>query len=70
MSLTTIIGPLIMNTTFSYFTSSRAPIYFPGIHFLMGAVCMFLSILLVHRVLSKERTLNPVAAPVANAAEG
>lgn len=58
MSLTTIIGPLIMNSTFSYFTSNRAPFYFPGVHFLIGAVCMLLSVLLAHRVLSRERKLG------------
>jgi len=55
MSLTTIIGPLIMNGTFAYFTSDKAPFHFPGIHFLIGAVCMLLSLLLIYRVLSGER---------------
>lgn len=55
MSLTTIIGPLIMNGTFSYFTSSKAPFHLPGIHFLIGAACMLLSLVLTYRVLGKER---------------
>lgn len=55
MSLTTIIGPLIMNGTFAYFTSDKAPFHFPGVHFLIGAVCMLLSLLLIYRVLSGER---------------
>ncbi|MES2455196.1 MAG: TCR/Tet family MFS transporter [Bacteroidota bacterium] len=55
MSLTTIIGPLIMNSTFSYFTSDKAPFHLPGIHFLIGAACMLLSILITYRVLSKEK---------------
>jgi DHA1 family tetracycline resistance protein-like MFS transporter len=55
MSLTTIIGPLIMNSTFSYFTSDKAPFYLPGIHFLIGAVCMLFSIFITHRVLSQEK---------------
>ncbi len=55
MSLTTIIGPLIMNGTFAYFTSDKAPFNFPGVHFLIGAVCMILSLLLIYRVLSVER---------------
>lgn len=59
MSLTTIIGPLIMNGTFAYFTSSKAPVYFPGVHFLIGAVCMLLSILITYRVLSGERRNKP-----------
>jgi len=55
MSLTTIIGPLIMNSTFAYFTSSKAPFYFPGIHFLIGAACMLVSTLIAVNVLSRER---------------
>lgn len=55
MSLTTIIGPLIMNSTFAYFTSSKAPFYFPGIHFLIGAACMLVSTLIAVNVLGRER---------------
>jgi DHA1 family tetracycline resistance protein-like MFS transporter len=55
MSLTTIIGPLMMNSTFAYFTSDKAPFYFPGMHYLMGAACMLLSVILTYRVLSRER---------------
>lgn len=59
MSLTTIIGPLIMNGTFAYFTSSKAPIHFPGIHFLIGAVCMLLGLIVTNRVLSREKKDHP-----------
>ena len=59
MSLTTIIGPLIMNGTFSYFTSDKAPFYFPGIHFLIGAACMLLSIVITNKVLSREKKERP-----------
>ena len=62
MSLTTIIGPLIMNNTFAYFTSSRAPFFFPGIHFALGALCMLMSIVIIHRVLSRERKHPSTAA--------
>jgi DHA1 family tetracycline resistance protein-like MFS transporter len=55
MSVTTILGPLIMNSSFAYFTSEKAPFYLPGIHFLLGAVFMLISIYLTHRVLSRER---------------
>jgi MFS transporter, DHA1 family, tetracycline resistance protein len=54
MSLTTIIGPLIMNGTFAYFTSDKAPFYFPGMHYLIGAACMLLSVILTYKVLSHE----------------
>jgi DHA1 family tetracycline resistance protein-like MFS transporter len=55
MSVTTILGPLIMNSSFAYFTSDKAPFYLPGIHFLLGAVFMLISVYLTHRVLSRER---------------
>ena len=55
MSITTIIGPFIMNDSFYYFTSAKAPFYFPGIHFILGAVCMLLSTLIIYRVLSREK---------------
>lgn len=59
MSLTTIIGPPVMSFTFSYFTTDKAPFYFPGMHFLIGAVCMFLSIIIIYKVLSKEKKEKP-----------
>jgi DHA1 family tetracycline resistance protein-like MFS transporter len=59
MSLTTIIGPLVMNSTFTYFTTDKAPFYFPGIHFLIGAACMLLSIVITYKVLSREKKVHP-----------
>nr|AIA18802.1 Tetracycline_Resistance_MFS_Efflux_Pump [uncultured bacterium] len=59
MSVTTIIGPLIMNNAFSYFTSDKAPIHFPGIHFLIGAVFMLTSLFIIYRVLSREKKEHP-----------
>lgn len=64
MSVTTIIGPLIMNSTFSYFTSAKAPFHFPGIHFLIGAVCMLCSLYLIYRVLTREKREKPELASV------
>lgn len=62
MSLTTIFGPLIMNNTFAYFTSSKAPFHMPGIHFLIGAICMLLSIFIIWKVLRKEKKESPELA--------
>jgi DHA1 family tetracycline resistance protein-like MFS transporter len=59
MSLSTVIGPAIMTNTFSFFTSDKAPFYFPGMHFLIGAVCMLLSLIIINRVLSRERKHGP-----------
>ena len=55
MSLTTIVAPLILNNIFFYFSSGKAPFYFPGMHFLIGAACMLLSVILANRVLSREK---------------
>ena len=59
MSLTTIIGPLMMNSTFAYFTTDKAPFYFPGIHFMIGAICMLLSIFITYTVLGREKKEKP-----------
>ena len=40
LSVTRIVGPLIGTNTFAYFVSPRAPIFFPGAPFAVGAVVM------------------------------
>lgn len=55
MSLTTIIGPLIMNNLFEYFTSKAAPFYFPGVSFLLGAVFMLFSTVIAWTVLRRVK---------------
>lgn len=55
MSLTAFIGPIIMNSTFAYFTSPKAPFHLPGMHFLIGAFCMLLSVIIASRVLNREK---------------
>jgi MFS transporter, DHA1 family, tetracycline resistance protein len=55
MSLTTIIGPLIMNNLFKYFTTSKAPFQFPGVSFLLGALFMMMSVVIVYVVFTKEK---------------
>jgi DHA1 family tetracycline resistance protein-like MFS transporter len=57
MSLTTILGPPIMNNLFTYFTTPKAPVYFPGVPFLLGAIFMLLSIFIAWNVLSREKKL-------------
>lgn len=57
MSLTTIIGPLMMNNLFAYFTGPKAPFHFPGISFLLGAVFMFGSLVIVLAVFTKEKKM-------------
>ena len=55
MSITTIIGPLIMNYLFKYFTTDKAPFHFPGVSFLLGAIFMLLSVVIAWYVLSREK---------------
>mgnify|MGYP002651399981 CR=1 FL=1 len=62
MSLTTIFGPLMMNNLFSYFTSAKAPFHFPGVHFLLAAVFMLLSLIIIWQVLQKEKKKKQEAA--------
>jgi DHA1 family tetracycline resistance protein-like MFS transporter len=57
MSLTTVIGPLIMNNLFTFFTSSKAPFQFPGVSFLLGAIFMLCSLIIAWAVLSREKKL-------------
>ncbi|WP_119080099.1 TCR/Tet family MFS transporter [Chitinophaga alhagiae] len=68
MSLTTIFGPLIMNGSFAYFTSARAPFHFPGIHFVLGTVCMVLSIVIINRVFNREKKDQPDLAEMIKSA--
>lgn len=65
MSLTSIIGPLIMMGTFSYFTSKNAPVYLPGASMLLGAVLAIASTYLARRSLKKTQS-RPVTPPVAD----
>ena len=57
MSLTTIIGPLMMNNLFTFFTGKNAPFHFPGISFLLAAMFMLLSVFIAWKVLSRERNM-------------
>lgn len=54
MSLTTIVGPPLMNGLFKYFTSAGAPFQFPGIHFLLGGILMFASVWIAWKFLRRK----------------
>src|SRR5450432_3387567 len=43
MSVTLILGPLLMTNLFSYFTSDKAPFLFPGASFVLGGILMLAS---------------------------
>lgn len=55
VSLTSIIGPLLMTGLFSYFTASTAPVYFPGAPFMMAALLTLLSALISAVALRKMK---------------
>ena len=55
MSLTSIFGPLLMNVVlFPYFTSSDAPIYFPGSAMFLGAVFCLISSFIARAALKAQ----------------
>lgn len=43
MSATSIVGPILMNSLFAYFTGPSTPYYFPGAPFILGAILFMLS---------------------------
>ena len=49
MSLTTIVGPIVMTQALGRFSGGGAPIYFPGAAFVLGAILASLSLLIVLR---------------------
>ena len=55
MSLTAIIGPLLMNHLFYYFTESSAPVHFPGAPFFAGAILFLFCAFFAYRTLYKEK---------------
>ncbi|WP_296705358.1 TCR/Tet family MFS transporter [Algoriphagus sp.] len=52
ISLTSIIGPLMMNSIFAYFSTDQAPFYLPGASFYLAALLMVISLFFAYRVLS------------------
>lgn len=55
MSLTSIFGPLLMTNLFYFFTKETAPVHFPGVSFLLGALLMLVSAGIAYRALSNEK---------------
>ncbi len=52
MSVTAIVGPPTMTNLFAFFTSARAPVYFPGAPFLAGAFLTLFSVIFAVRTLA------------------
>ena len=53
MSLAAILGPIMMNGVFAWFTGNAAPVYFPGAAMVLGAVLTLISSLLARNTLKK-----------------
>ncbi|WP_129714163.1 TCR/Tet family MFS transporter [Pedobacter sp. SYP-B3415] len=64
MSLTAMIGPLIMTQLFSFFIDKRAPAYLPGAPFYLSAVLTLAGLLICLRSLRKYHNLKNAAIPV------
>ncbi len=60
MSLAAIIGPLIMNNLFFYFTHSEAPVYLPGAPFFLGALLMGASAVIAFKTLHQTKAVEIV----------
>jgi MFS transporter, DHA1 family, tetracycline resistance protein len=60
MSLTSIVGPLLMTQLFGYFTGANAPIYLPGAPMLMGGLLTLISLFLAWRSLANFDFSNTV----------
>ncbi|MEO6731021.1 MAG: TCR/Tet family MFS transporter [Ferruginibacter sp.] len=58
MSLTNIIGPVLMTTLFSYFTKPTSPVQFAGAAFFLGGIFMAVSLLLAYRTLHHNTTIT------------
>jgi DHA1 family tetracycline resistance protein-like MFS transporter len=60
MSVTMIVGPLLMSYVFSHFTKKDgSAMYFPGAAFFLGAILMLISAALAYRVLKVEKKHHP-----------
>ncbi|MGK7394596.1 MAG: TCR/Tet family MFS transporter [Candidatus Cyclobacteriaceae bacterium M3_2C_046] len=55
ISLTAIVGPLMMTNLFAYFTSADAYYYFPGAAFLLGALLILISFIFIVKSLSSKK---------------
>ena len=57
ISVTSIIGPLIMANLFAWFTKP-GHVYFPGVPFITGAALLVVSAILAYRTMNKEHALS------------
>ena len=58
MSLTNIIGPIVMTSLFSYFTQPTASFHFAGASFFLGSILMAFSLLFAYLALRHNSTIS------------
>lgn len=63
ISLTSIIGPLVMTNLFAWFTKPGAPVHFSGAPFLLGSILLMISALIAFSVLRNEKPLSKQESP-------
>jgi DHA1 family tetracycline resistance protein-like MFS transporter len=54
LSVTAIIGPLLMTNLFAFFTSPHSPVHFPGASFLLGGLFMLTASLVAYKSLKQS----------------
>jgi MFS transporter, DHA1 family, tetracycline resistance protein len=59
MSVTSVVGPLLMNSIFAWFIRPEAPVYFPGAAMLLGAILTVVSCVLARRTFVKAHPAQP-----------
>ncbi len=59
MSVTSIVGPVLMTGLFSYFTGKHTIVYLPGAPFIMGAMLTVTSIVLAQKTLASLSHYHP-----------
>jgi MFS transporter, DHA1 family, tetracycline resistance protein len=55
VSVTAVLGPLLMTSTFTFFTKDPENLYFPGISFLIGGLLSLVSLVISYYALKKIR---------------
>jgi len=64
MSVTSIVGPLMMNYLFSFFSGESAPLYFPGMPYLTGSIFMIIAALLAIPTLNHLKNSQASGSPL------
>lgn len=62
-SISLVVGPLFMGYSFKFFTHKESSVYFPGSPYILGALLMLISIILVARSFRKDVSLSHSPLP-------